>query len=65
MGKDGAAGLRAIRDVGGWTAVQDPSMAVVASMPRTARPFATVELPLDGLARAIGEQVAARVRQAS
>jgi two-component system chemotaxis response regulator CheB len=65
MGKDGAAGLRAIRDVGGWTAVQDPSLAVVASMPRAARPFAAVELPLDQLARAISEQVEARVRQTS
>jgi two-component system chemotaxis response regulator CheB len=65
MGKDGAAGLRAIRDVGGWTAVQDPSLAVVASMPRTARPFAAAELPLDGLARSIVEQVEARVRKAS
>jgi len=65
MGKDGAAGLRAIRDVGGWTAVQDPSAAVVASMPRTARPFAHAELALVDVARAVGEQVDARTRQAS
>jgi len=62
MGKDGTAGLRAIREVGGWTAVQDPSMAVVASMPRTARPFATAELPLESMAVAIQEQVATRSR---
>lgn len=65
MGKDGTAGLRAIRDVGGWTAVQDPSLAVVASMPRAARPYAATELPLEGTATAIREQVEARVRLAS
>ncbi len=62
MGKDGSAGLRAIHDVGGWTAVQDASTAVVASMPRAARPFAGVELTLDRVAAVISEQAAARAR---
>lgn len=65
MGKDGAAGLRAIREVGGWTAVQDPAMAVVASMPRTARPHAAAELPLDRIAEAIVGQARARGLPAS
>jgi len=62
MGKDGAAGLRAIHEVGGWTAVQDPSSAVVSSMPRAARPFATVELPLERIAGAVVEQATTRAR---
>jgi two-component system chemotaxis response regulator CheB len=62
MGKDGAAGLRAIHEVGGWTAVQDQATAVVASMPRAARPFAAVELPLDRMASILGEQAGARAK---
>jgi two-component system chemotaxis response regulator CheB len=53
MGRDGAAGLRAIYEVGGWTAVQDPSTAIVPSMPRAARPYATAELPLHSIAQAL------------
>jgi two-component system, chemotaxis family, protein-glutamate methylesterase/glutaminase len=56
MGKDGTAGLRAIQEVGGWTGVQDLSTAVVASMPRSAKPYAAVELPLDQLAAHANEQ---------
>lgn len=33
---DGSAGLRAIRNAGGYTVVQDPSTAAVAEMPRSA-----------------------------
>jgi two-component system chemotaxis response regulator CheB len=36
MGDDGAAGLRRLRDTGGWTVVQDPASAVVDAMPRAA-----------------------------
>jgi two-component system chemotaxis response regulator CheB len=35
-GSDGAAGLAAIRRAGGYTIVQDPSEAVVPSLPRAA-----------------------------
>jgi two-component system chemotaxis response regulator CheB len=62
MGRDGAAGLRAIREVGGWTAVQDVSTAVIQSMPRAAAPFARAELPLDRLARAVSERAAEQAR---
>lgn len=62
MGRDGAAGLRAIREVGGWTAVQDVSTAVIQSMPRAAAPFARAELPLEGLARAVSERAVEQAR---
>jgi two-component system chemotaxis response regulator CheB len=64
MGRDGAAGLRAIREVGGWTAVQDASSAVIQSMPRAASPFASVELPLEQLARAVCDRAAEHARAA-
>ncbi len=56
MGRDGAAGLRAIAEVGGWTAVQDAESAIIASMPRAAAAFAGRTLPLDQLARALASQ---------
>lgn len=65
MGKDGAAGLRAIQEVGGWTAVQETETAVLGSMPRAARPFALAELALGEIARVLEEQVAKRQASAS
>jgi two-component system chemotaxis response regulator CheB len=62
MGRDGAAGLRAIRDVGGWTAVQQVDSAVMPSMPKAAAPFAVDQLTLDRMPRAVYEQVGARTR---
>jgi chemotaxis response regulator CheB len=62
MGRDGAAGLRAIREVGGWTAVQSPDSSVVPGMPRAAAEFATLELPLENIARAIAAQAASQAR---
>jgi two-component system chemotaxis response regulator CheB len=62
MGRDGAAGLRAIRDAGGWTAVQRLDTAVMPSMPRAAAPFATAELSLDQIAAAVFERAAAHSR---
>jgi two-component system chemotaxis response regulator CheB len=46
MGEDGARGLKAIFEAGGKTAVQTPSSAVLASMPKQAAPWAQVQLPV-------------------
>lgn len=53
MGRDGASGLRAIRDAGGWTAVQDSSSSVVYGMPRHASEHADSHYPLEKMAEAI------------
>ncbi|MBI4868015.1 MAG: chemotaxis-specific protein-glutamate methyltransferase CheB [Candidatus Wallbacteria bacterium] len=60
MGADGARGLLAIRDRGGWTAAQDEASCAVYGMPREAARLGAAEaiLPIDelarGLARAMG-----------
>lgn len=64
MGKDGAAGLRAIQEVGGWTAVQDSDSAVLGSMPDAARPYAKARLPLGRVARVLRDQLAQLDRSA-
>ena len=52
MGEDGAAGLREIRDAGGYTIAEDETTAVVYGMPRAAVSMGAVceSLPLDGIA---------------
>lgn len=64
MGRDGAEGLRAIREVGGWTAVQDVASSVVYGMPKTAAPYAEDEVAVHEVAAAItaGSQAIARKR---
>lgn len=50
IGRDGSAGLRAIREVGGWTAVQDSATSVVYGMPRNASEHADDHLALADMA---------------
>ncbi|HUF12773.1 MAG TPA: chemotaxis-specific protein-glutamate methyltransferase CheB [Longimicrobiales bacterium] len=58
MGRDGAEGLRMIREVGGWTAAQDEATSVIYGMPRVAARYADRILPLEGIADAIVERLA-------
>jgi len=65
MGADGADGLKAIRDAGGFTLAQDEATSVIYGMPREAaqRGAASVVAPLDAIAdRLLSE--ARRRRQA-
>jgi two-component system chemotaxis response regulator CheB len=57
MGEDGAAGLRAIREVGGYTIAEDESTAVVYGMPAAAVRMGAVceSLPLDEIAPRISQ----------
>jgi two-component system chemotaxis response regulator CheB len=55
MGRDGAAGLRALRDAGSFTVGQDESTSVVWGMPAAAAQLDAVdrELPLPAIASAV------------
>jgi len=55
MGRDGAEGLKAIKDAGGATLAQDQPTSVVYGMPRAAAETGAVDrvVPLDDLADAI------------
>jgi len=61
MGRDGTEGLRAIREVGGWTIAQDRETSVIYGMPRSAARFAQEVLPIDRIADAIAERIASRL----
>ncbi|MBI4408635.1 MAG: chemotaxis-specific protein-glutamate methyltransferase CheB [Gemmatimonadetes bacterium] len=63
MGRDGTRGLRAIREVGGWTAVQDRPTSALFGMPRSAAPYARAVLPLERIASALAERVQELVRK--
>ncbi len=59
MGRDGAAGLHAIRRAGGLGVVQDADSAVIAGMPQAALRLAGAERvePLDDVAAAVEQLV--------
>jgi two-component system chemotaxis response regulator CheB len=60
MGRDGAEGLRAIRDAGGAAIVQDRETSTVYGMPNAALRLAGADcvVPLTGVAPAVGQLVA-------
>ena len=55
MGRDGAEGLLAIRQAGGWTIAQNEATSVVFGMPRVAQELGAVKerLPLRKISSAI------------
>ena len=61
MGKDGAFGLRQIRDAGGYTLAQDEASCVVFGMPKMAIQHGAVDevLPLRSIARVLMERLQA------
>lgn len=62
MGRDGAAGVRAVAEAGGTTIVQDPEEATVESMPAAALDAASVDRVVseDRLARAVLDAITVR-----
>lgn len=61
MGEDGAAGLRDLREAGGFTIAEDETTAVVYGMPAAAVGMGAVceSLPLDGIAPRVLQLLAA------
>lgn len=57
MGKDGAEGLRAVREVGGGTFAQDRESSVIYGMPAAAAPHASLVAPIGRIAAAVTYEV--------
>jgi two-component system chemotaxis response regulator CheB len=59
MGYDGAAGLKAIKEAGGFTIAEDPSTCIVYGMPKAARDMGAVNkiLPLHNISRELSRRV--------
>jgi len=66
MGRDGAAGLLALRQAGGFTIAQDEESSVVYGMPREAALLggASRVLPLAQIGRCLADTIKARARPA-
>jgi two-component system chemotaxis response regulator CheB len=62
MGRDGARGLKLMRDAGAQTIGQDSSTSVVFGMPRVAAEIGAVkvQLPIGAIGAAILDHCAAR-----
>jgi two-component system chemotaxis response regulator CheB len=62
MGRDGAAGLLAVRRAGGLTVAQDEATSVVYGMPREAALIGAAQsvLPLDAIAALVADLAATR-----
>jgi two-component system chemotaxis response regulator CheB len=62
MGRDGAEGMRAIREAGGWCVVQDRDTSTIFGMPQAAMHAAGADrvAPLADVAAAVTELLAAR-----
>lgn len=65
MGRDGAAGMLALRQIGWTTIAQDERSSVVYGMPKAAAECAaaTEILPLDRIGKAIADHLAAGIRR--